>query len=350
MFTVPAIPLGEIDGWKIRNAGFSARVVNAATRAGLDTVQELRMRSDADLIGLASIGPTSVVEVRRFWTRCQEIAAGQCYFLTLPDAVVSFIDTENWAVLIRRYGLYRPDAASSRKFMTLNEIGNELNLTRERIRQVEAQALHSLRANLPRHCLSPFLRYLRAFVESRQGIVNTTDIQDLEGQSWLAGLNPCSVFLLLHDIDAHYFQQHNQLFHHCADADMDAVGQKAIDWLSRQQVPTSLQRLWDAIHAQIPLTAPVALAKVIEQVPKIISTIDQRYLTTPSALDQLLRELLEAEQEPRHYREITTLLNQRLIRACRKGPGHVLRQLNASELFQKTARGKYTVKQVDKHE
>lgn len=344
MFTVPAIPLSEIDGWTIEDAGFSARIVNAATRAGIETVRDIRTRSDADLIGMASIGPASVDEVRRFWARCQAIAAGQCYFLTLPDAIEPFVDTENWAVLIRRYGLYRPDPAASRKFMTLQEIGNELNLTRERIRQVEAQALHSLRANLPRHCLSPFLRYLRAFIESRQGVVSTADLQDLEGQSWLAGLNPCSVFLLLHDIDAHYFQRHNQLFHIYSEIEIDAAAQEAVEWLNQQNELASLQKLWDAIHGQLSLTAPVALAKIIAQVPEILSTIDQQYLTTPTALDDLLRELLEAEQEPLHYREITTLLNQRLLRACRKGPGHVLRHLNASELFQKTARGKYAVK------
>ena len=61
------------------------------------------------------------------------------------------------AVLCRRFGISEDGSEKEREPMTLQEIGEELKLSRERVRQIEAQALSRIRRSLKGKALKAYL-------------------------------------------------------------------------------------------------------------------------------------------------------------------------------------------------
>lgn len=61
------------------------------------------------------------------------------------------------AVLCRRFGIAEDGSDKEREPMTLQEIGEELKLSRERVRQIEAQALSRIRRSLKGRALKAYL-------------------------------------------------------------------------------------------------------------------------------------------------------------------------------------------------
>ena len=341
MFKVEPIARERIDTWTIRESGLPTRVVNGARLAHMATVGQLREKTTAELITLRAIGRISVRDIQRFFDICNRIEKGTLVFITIQEVFDLFLDKEEMDILTRRYGLLRTEHQASRNFMTLQEVGNELQLTRERIRQVESIALTNLKSRLAACCLQPFYLYLRAFIGSRNKAITCQDIADLEGQSWLAGYNPCPILLLLHDLDPSQYTEYNGVFSLLPLNVLRRAEANAQATLEQQARPVNLDELVRTVDNPDGAWTAAALSKLLDHCDKVAATTDGRYFLFAQGSEAFLKELMSQTERPVHYRSLTALFNERLKPACRKGNGYILKLLNASSQFVKTDRGYY---------
>ncbi len=341
MFKVERIARERIDSWPVRGSGLPTRVVNGARLAGIQTVGQLRQKDNEELISLRAIGRISVRDIERFFDLCRRMEDGTLVFITIQEVFDLFLDGEEMDILARRYGLLRTDYQASRNFMTLQEIGNELQLTRERIRQVEKIARSNLESRLAACCLQPFQLYLTAFINSRDKVASCDDARDLEGQSWLSGYNPCSILLLLHDLNPEAYAEYRGLFSTFPAELLQRVKAAALDQLEQQGRPVPCGEVLRALNGPAASWTSAALGKLLDHTEQVAAVRDGRYFLPAGASEVFLRELAEEVQRPIHYRALAARFNERLKPASRRGSGYILKLLNASPLFVKADRGYY---------
>ncbi|MEM7395103.1 MAG: DNA-directed RNA polymerase subunit alpha C-terminal domain-containing protein, partial [Verrucomicrobiota bacterium] len=200
MFRVSPVQRKTIDNWTIKESGLSTRIINSVNAKNVKFVGDLRPLKDADLLELRSLGQISLNQIRDFFTLCNKISNGTKTFESVEEVLQIFLDEDEYDVLSARYGLLRPDLEASRSYQTLQQIGNEKNRTRERIRQVEDLAKANLRKNLAVVCLQPFVEFFVDFIKAYGYSIACTDLRSLRGERIVSGLNPCSVLLLLADL------------------------------------------------------------------------------------------------------------------------------------------------------
>lgn len=342
MFNVESISREVIQSWPVAGSGLPERVVNGARQAGIRTIGELRTRKSEELINLRSIGRISLRDIHHYFDMLNQIEHGKQFFLTIQEVFDEFLSGEELDILIRRYGLMREEGLPARNFMTLQEIGNGLNLTRERIRQIEFLAFDHLRSRIATACLQPFHRYIRAFIQSRQRVADANDLQDLAGQSWLANYHPGSLVLLLHDIGVAPYTEYRGCFSLWTAEETETVVARAHAWLEDQTVPCSAESVFAALPGWSPEWSARALGKLLAHAPDVMATKDGRFFIFDAAGEAFLAELLAGFNTAPHYRVLAGLMNERLKPHCRKGSGFVLKALSTGG-FEKLERGRYAL-------
>jgi RNA polymerase primary sigma factor len=72
-------------------------------------------------------------------------------------SLLESLPTKERAILCRRFGIPEDGSDGEREPMTLQEIGEELRLSRERVRQIEAQAIARIKRTMKSRALKAFL-------------------------------------------------------------------------------------------------------------------------------------------------------------------------------------------------
>ena len=142
---------------KIRDMNISARAKSCLIRVGYSDSSQIRDLSDADLLSIKNLNQYCLKEIRQALfednrdknnfdndiadksndTSRDEFVNGN--FKAILFEVLDTLTEREKNVLVLRYGLLDGNRH------TLEELGEEFNVTRERVRQIEAKALRKLR-------------------------------------------------------------------------------------------------------------------------------------------------------------------------------------------------------------
>jgi hypothetical protein len=339
MLNVPALPRTEIDSWPIAESGLPPRVVNATRPAGLATVGQLRAWTDAQLLNLRSVGRVSLEHIHYFFRVCDRVERGTQQFLSVQEAFDIFLDRAEQDVLFARYGLDRALMEASRQAATLQEIGNLLGITRERIRQVEESALAKLSTRLARVCLQPFSARAGERIRALGGIVSCGELATEAGDPSYGGHNPCGVLLLLHDTGSTGLVFYHGCFSTLPAASLAAAEAELLRAMAKNPAPTPARR-W-AQPAVSAITSERVLATLLDHAEGIAATRDGRFFPYEPGIGNYMTELLGGLARPAHYRQVTEAYNDSVKDHCRKGAGFILDALRDAPGCVRTASGFY---------
>lgn len=335
MIKVPPLTMQETDRWPVERAGLPRRLVRALTRHGLHTIGDLRRTPREVLRKLPGAGAKSVERAMAFLARCEDIEAGNAAFRDFDDALTWLVPKRPRWVLARRCGLYRPDAGAARAYCTLQEIANEDGLTRERVRQMERQALEALSSLFAVHATIPFRRAVRAAVESHGGIADA-DVLCAARPAGFGRCNPASAALLLADAHPADYLFCDGVFS-AFDADtLDTLRARLLDVLRADDRPRTVAPLAQA------LCLPASAVRVLlRHTPGALIDRDGRVFLSEPAAARWIAEHIKSLDRPAHFRDIAHALNGHLEPSSQKGARYFLDKLSANPIFVRTQHGMY---------
>lgn len=149
-------------------------------------------------------------------------------------------------ILEKRYGLYGPA-------LTLEAIGRQLNLTRERVRQLEKRALHQLRQKQATP-INAVAGALTDYIRARGGAVTLDEAADWLGEQYAptAAIDLVGAMTLLATLtdSPHYLRKSRVFLHSDLPPKLFTTIQKTLtDLLQARLSPTAGEVLWDDFQA-----------------------------------------------------------------------------------------------------
>lgn len=347
MFEVDPVSRETINAWPIADAGLPTRVINSVKAANVRSVGELRQWSDSDLLKLRSLGKVSLDQIHYFYKLCSRVEKSVQRFNSINEVLDIFLDSAQLAVVSLRYGFHERDLVASRNWMTLQEIGNRDNKTRERIRQVEETGKIKLKSRMASVCLQPFYSFLRDFMKERAHAIATEELSVLGGHEAFGELNPASVVLLLSDLNPDQIVFHHDFFSTLSRPVIRAMESHATAVLRDSAIPVSVKVLTRGLEPDPVFRDPAqiehAMSVIMDHCPDVAATVDGRYFLYASSAAPFLVELLEGLPGPVHYRKVTSAFNERVKPRSRKGAGYILEALNRNPRCSRADRGIYAL-------
>lgn len=208
MIRVQALERARIDEWPLDQAGLPVRLRPGCRRKGYRRIGDIRGLGDREFLALRGVGLHTVRAWREYLEAADRLERGEMEYRNLPEVFGRFVPSPGLDVLVRCYGLLRRDAKISRRFYTLQEIGDEKGVTRERIRQMEEVAMERLRSCLVQACLDPVYVQFGDFLRARSRVALPEDVSEMDASGVCGEYSPPSVMLLLGDLRKNTWWHH----------------------------------------------------------------------------------------------------------------------------------------------
>jgi hypothetical protein len=341
----PQLARETIDNWSVSEAGLTTRVVHCLQQDGIMTIRQLREQSDGHLLRLPNFGPISLENVHWFFRWTQRLQSGDGDMPDFRSLVREFLDPQQVFVMEQRYGLTDPLFRPHMKRCTLREIGEQRNVTRERMRQVEESALAALRSRLVRTVSAHQEDYWIDRILLRGGLVTFNELTEWVGDSRLGGYQPWGVLLLLSEALDRVTCRHDY-FTFVPNRVLDQVEERALQLLQNTKEPLALEKILvqvsDALAA-VTAKPEQLLAMLLDHHPQINSTLDRNYFLPKRVAPRILTDILRGHPGPIHFHELTRLYNERMLPRSRRGTGYILILLNGMPDVQRISRGQYSL-------
>ena len=345
MYKVQPVDRATIDGWAVREAGLPTRVINSVEAAGVGRIGELRGWTDGSLLRLRSLGRISLDQIHEFFDLCDRIEGGTQLFTSVREVFRLLLDEPQLSVLTARFGLDRPDLVPSGNRVTLQDIGNQTQRTRERVRQVEENGKNRLSSRLAALCLQPFIDHARHFIRVHEDAVASDTLGELWDDPAFGGLNPCGVTTLFSDLYPDRILMHNGMFSVLSPGVIRRAEEQAGETLRASPDPLSIKTLAATLAREGGVERREStLGAILDHCPEVGATRDGRYFLFTTSVVPLVREILAVLPPPAHYRAVTRAYNERVKPRSRKGAGFILDILNRDPHCTRVDRGLYRLK------
>jgi hypothetical protein len=264
MIEIKAILRQETDLWPLQEAGIPVRLLTTASREGLQTLADLRNRSDKDLLALRGIGERTVREWRAYLRSLNDLERGKLRFQDLSDVLHFFLSEPEQEILVRRYGLLGGSGGAEPVRMTLQEIGATAGLTRERVRQMEDAGLTRLSSRMAQACLEPVYRILDALLCRLSHVMEPADFAVWRDQTIWGGLSPCGIARLLNDLRPSPWTFHRGYWSSLSQPQLLAVERGLVKILHALGRPANTHRLAEQTAETLARFQPKDVQRLIE--------------------------------------------------------------------------------------
>lgn len=264
MIVVKTITRRESDAWPLQESGIPVRLLTMALREGMQTLADLRQRSDKELLALRGIGERTVREWRAYLRSVADLERGKLRFANLREVFHFFLSEPEQEVLIRRFGLIAEKGENEPACLTLQEIGAASGLTRERVRQMEESGLTRLSSRMAQASLESVYRLLDALLLRLSQVVEPADFAVWRDQAIWGGLSPCGVARLLNDLRPAPWTRHRGYWSSLSEPQLLALERGLVNILHALGRPANTHRLAESTAETLARFKPKDVQRMLE--------------------------------------------------------------------------------------
>jgi hypothetical protein len=335
----------SIRQWSVDDLGLSARLTRRLHTRGIRTVVELQRAAQRDARH-RPLPPRVAKTVSGALQLCAELDATPPPPCSLDRVMTLLLSARTEEVITLRHALRASEQRTPPGPMSLEEIGRQFEMSRERIRQLEVEALTALASPLAQECLSPLREEYRRFLEQRGGSVAGTEIET-GFRSALLGRHAAGPVLRFFSDLSDWSTVRPGMHSLLPPELLDTLHGEACEALGAVAGPCPLEPLVARLRLPAGLAvgaATRAIRLMLELSRDVSATDDGRFFMGKTGVAVLLEEVLRMSG-PLEPGALYEALNRRLLPGSRKSRPFVRSLLRSNRSFVLRTDRHYTLRQ-----